>query len=169
MPINTLASALFAACFRDLPDIEVTQADPSSERAYLDKASPEQRSEYFALLKSLATPDDRADFYVSRNIATSTARYRPRSEDCEVTMFPQTWGSTALGYGGIGGQAVTVAYTVIVRCKYTSFAAVYFGQGGRLAYLVSPEKQGDAWEDAVKGRQMPSCRDAEDLFGWVAP
>lgn len=29
-------------------------------------------------------------------------------------MFPQAWGSTSLGFGGIGGQAMTSAYTTVI-------------------------------------------------------
>lgn len=31
-----------------------------------------------------------------------------------VYSFPQTWGSTCLGFGGIGGQAVTTAQTTVI-------------------------------------------------------
>ncbi len=59
---------------------------------------------------------------------------RPDSSECEVeAMFAQTWGSTALGYGGIGGAAMTPAYTVVVAGPDGS-AAVYWA--GRFAYLV---------------------------------
>lgn len=51
-----------------------------------------------------------------------------------VTMFEQTWGSTALGFGGVGGQALTGAYTVIIDNQYTTEYSVYFG--GRFAYKV---------------------------------
>jgi len=65
---------------------------------------------------------------------TATKWYRPSRHDIEVTMFPQMWGSTALGYGGIGGAAMTTAYTVIIRTA--GCWAVYFGPGGRLAYKI---------------------------------
>lgn len=54
-------------------------------------------------------------------------------------MFPQTWGSTALGFGGIGGQAMTPAYTVIVESNHTGEYCVYFG--GRFAYRVKSLNQ----------------------------
>jgi hypothetical protein len=58
---------------------------------------------------------------------------RPCEDEVQVHMFCQTWGSTALGYGGMGGAAVTTAYTVIV---YDSDCyCVYFGQG-ELAYQI---------------------------------
>jgi hypothetical protein len=163
--IDTLASALYAACIRDLPDIEFDQVDVASERTHLDTLTPDQRREYYALKAGCKTDAERAEFFAARGISTTVRRQRPSPEHCEVTMFSQMWESTALGYGGIGGQAVTDAYTVIVRCEYTGYAAVYFG-GGRLAYLVPPEKQNDVWHKAVHDHQMPGCRDAADLYGW---
>jgi predicted Fe-S protein YdhL (DUF1289 family) len=64
-----------------------------------------------------------------------TKTRRVYSDEIEVTMFPQTWGSTATGYGGIGGSAMTSAYTIIVCYKMTTYC-VYFGCG-RLAYRVT--------------------------------
>lgn len=58
---------------------------------------------------------------------------RPSMNDILVSgMFAQTWGSTALGFGGIGGAAMTNAYTVVLYCE--GRYAVYFG--GRFAYLI---------------------------------
>ena len=33
----------------------------------------------------------------------------------KMYVFPQTWSSTALGFDGCGGQAITEAYTTVVR------------------------------------------------------
>ena len=33
-------------------------------------------------------------------------------------VFPQTWSSTALGFGGCGGQAITEAYTTVVETSW---------------------------------------------------
>jgi predicted Fe-S protein YdhL (DUF1289 family) len=74
-----------------------------------------------------------------------TKTRRVYSDEIEVTMFPQTWGSTATGYGGMGGAAITSAYTIIVSYKMTTYC-VYFGCG-RLAYRVT-------WADMT-----PSGRD----------
>lgn len=79
---------------------------------------------------------------------------RPQEHDCEIMMFPQTWPSTALGFGGIGGDAMTQAYTVIVVCG--EVAAIYFG--GIFAYLA------DNWfpefHDDVKLQRMKSVKDS---------
>ena len=64
-----------------------------------------------------------------------SGKYRPTLEDFEIHIFEQVWGSTALGFGGIGGQAMTAANTwvfVPVSCDQKCF--VYFG--GRFAYKV---------------------------------
>lgn len=53
---------------------------------------------------------------------------RPFKNDIEVfAMFTQTWGSTALGHGGMGGASVTTAYTIVLECVATSELLVYFG------------------------------------------
>ena len=59
----------------------------------------------------------------------------PTVNDFELHTFEQTWGSTALGFGGVGGQAMTSARTYVfipITCNQKCF--VYFG--GRFAYAV---------------------------------
>ena len=50
-------------------------------------------------------------------------------------VFSQSWGSTALGFGGIGGQAITAAYTTVIENIDLGCVAVFFGEG--LAYIVN--------------------------------
>jgi hypothetical protein len=50
-------------------------------------------------------------------------------------MYPQLWGSTALGHGGMGGASMSTAYTVVLECMDTQEYLVYFG--GQLCYTVS--------------------------------
>ena len=90
---------------------------------------------------------DRMDYDAVRNArtdeekrasmsATVRAKRRPTTRDFTVyAMFPQTWGSTALGHGGIGGSAVTSAYTVVLECIELSEMLVYFGS--RFCYKVN--------------------------------
>ena len=55
-------------------------------------------------------------------------------------MFPQAWSSTAMGFGGIGGQAITSAYTVVLESEVGYGYCVYFG--GRFAYnILKPTQQ----------------------------
>lgn len=70
-----------------------------------------------------------------------------------IGMFPQTWGSTALGHGGMGGAAISTAYTVVLSSHYTGEHLVYFGS--RLAYsVVKPNHR--FWED-LSDRNMIEC------------
>ena len=65
---------------------------------------------------------------------------RPYSHELEVDMFLQGWGSTALGYPGVGGQAMTSAYTVVVSDEGNRHFCVYFGASGTLAYYIDINK-----------------------------
>lgn len=73
---------------------------------------------------------------------------RPSEYDIEVlAMFAQTWGSTALGFGGVGGQAITSAYVVVIQCM--NEFCVYFG--GQFAYkVINPSEA--FFEDITKCR-----------------
>ena len=59
----------------------------------------------------------------------------PTLDDFELYTFEQTWGSTALGFGGIGGQMMTSATTyVFIPMSVNQKCFVYFA--GRFAYAV---------------------------------
>jgi hypothetical protein len=122
-PFDALHEALASAVLIDLPDIEYWQRDWKAFRA-LSKE-----------LSASFGPDEGPGELRKR---------RPTNEEVRVMMFAETWGSTACGYGGMGGAAMTPAYTVIV--SYGGVSAVYFGCG-RLAYLV------DHRDQSKKGRE----------------
>ncbi len=63
-------------------------------------------------------------------------------------VFLQTWGSTALGFGGIGGQSMTSAYTTVIQSYDLGYAAVFFGN--IMAYIVQHPND-KFWEDVCKG------------------
>lgn len=67
-----------------------------------------------------------------QEMKTEAAKRRPTLYEVEVYSFPQGWGSTALGFGGIGGQAMTEAQTTVILSRLSG--AVYFGTG--LAYVI---------------------------------
>jgi hypothetical protein len=62
-----------------------------------------------------------------------TADYE-RWQSPNVHIVHQTWGSTACGWGGMGGAAMTNSYTVVIENKWAGFIAVYWD--GRLAYIA---------------------------------
>lgn len=72
--------------------------------------------------------------------------------DFELTVFQQTWGSTALGFGGIGGCAMTDAYTTVIWENNSKIAGVFFGD--RVAYIILQPNE-KFWED-VKNKDMES-------------
>lgn len=73
----------------------------------------------------------------------------------EMTMFMQTWGSTALGFGGIGGQAITSAYTTIVSEVYSGWVGVFFGES--LAYKINNPNQ-KFYEDIRDNNMQPTYK-----------
>jgi len=108
---------------------------------------------------------DWEEFRKTKKDVRVTKTRRPEIRDIEVILFPQTWGSTALGYGGMGGAAITDAYTIIVVSTITY--CVYFGHS-RLAYRVdlsklSPKGREDFLTD-VKNRNMASCKESTSRY-----
>lgn len=67
---------------------------------------------------------------VNRAMVSKTRR--PTITDIEVYTFPQGWPSTAMGFGGVGGQMFCTATTVVILCGRE--ACVYFN--GRFAYRI---------------------------------
>lgn len=102
-PIDTLAAAYHSALLVDLQAVQYRQMTVQ--------------------MRQQGIPSDQAPL----------AERRPRGDECNVVMFMQMWGSTALGFGGMGGAAMTPAYTVIVKGP-AGDACVYFM--GRFAYRV---------------------------------
>ena len=73
------------------------------------------------------------------DLPTEKAVRRPFKDDLYVHSFPQTWGSTALGHGGVGGASMTTAQTTVVTDGQRRSAAVYFGT--MLAYVIVKPNQ----------------------------
>lgn len=88
------------------------------------------------------------DEFVGRNPdEAKTILYKPATrnpnerEFCVVGMFPQTWNSTALGHGGIGGSAMTTAYTIVIQARHEQSREVLVYFGDRFAYRISSPNQ----------------------------
>ena len=98
-----MASALYSAIHKDLPDVEYTYREPPV-RDKNGNRSTERKEE---------------------------KRYRrPVADRVNVIQFYQTWGSTALGFGGVGMASISTADTTIVESE-DRWVAVYFA--GRFA------------------------------------
>lgn len=89
------------------------------------------------------------------------ATRRPTTRDFGVyAMFPQMWGSTALGHGGMGGAAITTAYTIVLECRSTQEFLIYFG--GVMCYKVNRSSINiDTFMDDCKNQRLASKRDSE--------
>ena len=131
LPFDTLHEAIAAATLIDLPDIE-----------YEDRDWEEFRK-------------------TKKDVRVKKKRRPVGNYDVDIDVFVQTWGSTALGYGGIGGAALTSAYTVVASVGYN--VCVYFGCG-RLAYKLNlgelTQTGLDNYHKDVRDHNMASCRDA---------
>jgi len=57
-------------------------------------------------------------------------------EDITLISRCRTWGSTALGHGGLGGNAMTTALTTLLTIGEAESMEAYVFFGGRVAYRV---------------------------------
>jgi hypothetical protein len=86
---------------------------------------------------------------------TKLAKHSP-SDLIVHAMFPQSWSSTSLGFGGVGGQAITTAYTVIIESDYCLGFCVYFN--GRFAYRI--QKPNDHFHGDIIHQQMANVSES---------
>jgi hypothetical protein len=140
-PVQTLHNVLGAAIYRDLPQIEYHDRDWTKWRAL--------------------SKEEQLDAIKNNTVPGVMKTRRPREDDVEVYLFPQTWGSTALGYGGIGGSAMTTAYTVVVmNCNDV---CVYFGASGFLAYKFNMRNLSteglDRFQNDLITHNIADCRE----------
>jgi len=110
-----------------------------------------------ALYTALADPNVLPDIEVQYG-RREKQMARPSLYDVDVIQFPQTWGSTALGFGGMGGAAMTKAYTTVIICRAN--AAVFFA--GRHCYSV--DNINDVFMEDLKRKCMRSLKDAEGKY-----
>lgn len=66
---------------------------------------------------------------------TDSEKQKLVSSDILCDAFTQTWGSTSLGFDGMGGSAMTTDYTVVCHVEGTDLYGVFFGE--KLAYVVN--------------------------------
>lgn len=77
-------------------------------------------------------------------------------EILEVCDFDQMWGSTALGFGGFGGQAITQERTYVIEFNEYPKALVYFG--GRFAYEA--DLTSEKFREDVRNGRVVSVRES---------
>jgi hypothetical protein len=136
-PITDLANCIAHAQYVGFSDIEY------------------ERMDYDAVRNARTAEEKRASMS-----ATVRATRRPTTRDFGVYgMWSQTWGSTALGHGGMGGAAVTTAYTVVLECYHTQEFLVYFG--GQMCYKVNRDSANfDIFIEDCKNHKLVSKRES---------
>lgn len=78
-----------------------------------------------------------------------------KDDDFIIYVFPQLWGSTALGFDCVGLSAMTRAYTTVIIDQYSGASGVFFG--GKLAYII--KNPNDLFFDDIDQRNMNGCSD----------
>lgn len=137
-PLRDLHEAMAHAQYEGFSDIEYETRDFEKIRAA--KTAEEKAQALHATTPATRRPYSGRDFWV-------------------YAMFPQTWGSTALGHGGMGGAAVTTAYTVVLECQHTQEFLVYFG--GIFCYAVSRQSKNiDRFLEDCKNHRLASKRES---------
>lgn len=97
----------------------------------------------------------------TREDRTVKKRRKHTEYDVEVyAMFSQVWASTALGFGGIGGAAMTDAYTVVLESYLGAGYCVYFG--GQFAYRI--ERPTDEFFQDMRDRRMVAVSGARKRY-----
>jgi hypothetical protein len=115
-----------------------------------------------ALLRDLSDIEEQLYGRIDgKRVPTSTRTRRPHAGEIEVYSFPQQWSSTALGFGGIGGQAFTTASTVVVACL--DQACVYFG--GAFAYRIAGWRRSEAFLKDMGRHEMADQMKAHSRYG----
>ena len=117
-PIETLHAAMAHAAYVAFSDYVYQDRDWAKHDAWRATLKREE-------MKTAVAP---ADCFVEKT------RKHTDYDMTVAAMFVQTWGSTALGFGGIGGAAITSAYVCVIESDLIGQYAVYFG--GRLAYVI---------------------------------
>lgn len=135
--LEDLASSIYSALRRDLPLIDYRVEDWDAWKR-LSKAEQAAR-------KAKIRQGHRA------MMPMKMAQREPRMSDIKVSMFMQTWPTSALGFTFKEEPEPTDAYTVVVESD--DVCAVYFS--GRLAYLV-PTKANDMPRQDVFWRRFRS-------------
>jgi hypothetical protein len=147
-PVGTLSAALAHAQYEAFSDVEYVDRDWEKylkwRETYFDKLPRDEQARLYEQERATGKHMAPADCLISKT-------RRPDLREIQViAMFPQIWGSTALGFGGVGGASMTTAYTIVLECN--SEIAVYFG--GRHAYTVQkPNNQ--FWDDVDAGKMKP--------------
>jgi hypothetical protein len=151
-PIETLAGCMAHAAYEAFPEYRYKDRNWEKYRIWQDtvfnKLSQDEK-------KKLYDEERRTGVHMGPADTTVDKTRKHTFYDLTVySMFPQTWSSTALGFGGIGGQAFTSAYVCVIESNLVGGYAVYFG--GRLAYVI--ERPNEKFMEDIARQRMVDAR-----------
>ena len=144
-PIETLSKSMAHAAYEAFPEYAYKDRDWEKYNEWRNKLNKEQ------LKTANFAP---ADCYIEKS------RKHSLDDLTVATMFPQTWSSTALGFGGIGGQAFTSAYVCVIESNLIGQFAVYFG--GSLAYVI--ENPNNVFFAHIAEKKMVDSKDGKKTY-----
>jgi hypothetical protein len=151
-PIETLASAMAHAAYEAFPEYKFKGRNWVKYQKWHDevfnKLSQDEKKKLYDEERRTGVHMGPADTQVEKS------RKHTFYDLTLYSMFPQTWGSTALGFGGIGGQAITSAYVSIIESNLLGQFAVYFG--GQLAYVI--ERPNEKFMEDIARQQMVDAK-----------
>ena len=157
-PIETLASCMADAAYSAFPEYKYQDRNWEKYRIWqvtvFDKLSQEDKKKLYAEERQTGVAMGPADCYVEKSRKHSFYDLTVHS------MFPQTWSSTALGFGGIGGQAFTSAYVCVIESNLVGQYAVYFG--GRLAYVI--ERPNEKFVEDIARQRMVDAKLGKEFY-----
>jgi hypothetical protein len=137
-PIETLAGCMAHAAYEAFPEYKYQDRNWANHDKWRATLTREE-------MKTAVAPDE---CFVEKT------RKHSYYDLTVYSMFPQTWSSTALGFGGIGGQAITSAYVCIIESNLVGGYAVYFGN--RFAYLIN--RPNEKFAEDVERHRMVDAR-----------
>ena len=98
--------------------------------------------------------------YKSKNILRQIDNEKYKKLNLVADVFLQTWASTALGFGGIGGQAISEAYTTVFGDVLKNVYVIFFGNS--LAYIV--ENPTEKFFTDLKFRMLASVDKSKIIY-----
>lgn len=149
----------FDSIKKEIERRRIALKDPDYGQQYLDAMSTLSR---FSVNKTIL--DEHIDQLKSIKEKTDDIiREHPNFFVFDVITFVQEWGSTSLGFDGVGGDAMTEAVTTIImlqdRIAHNRFVVVFFAD--RLAYMC--EMNDVIWND-IDLRCMASVKQAKEKY-----
>jgi len=108
------------------------------------------------LLDNSQDSDSIINWMQERKFAIREVEFQDKWKRINISCFIQMWGSTACGWGGMGGAAMTESYTVAIHNKDYGIIAVFYR--GEFAYAI---KDNDIAKDHLMKGTLPGLNRLE--------